>query len=87
MRFIFIICKTVAGISITSQFHEFCEKSFWRVFVIWPMLDGAFVHTATELARGAERIDATWEFHHVYIHEFFSHQFTKNTLRNETFKY
>ena len=36
MRFIFMICQTVAGISITSQFHEFCKSNFRRVFVIWP---------------------------------------------------
>ena len=31
--FIFKICETVAGMSITSQFHEYY---FWRVFAIQP---------------------------------------------------
>ena len=32
IRIIFKICQTVAGISITSQFHEFLKCNFWRVF-------------------------------------------------------
>ena len=32
MRIIFKICQTVAGIIITSQFHEFLLSHFWRVF-------------------------------------------------------
>ena len=44
-------------------------------------------YTATELARGAERIDATWEFHHaVYSRVFLTPIHEKDTQRNETFK-
>ena len=32
--FIFKICETVAGMSMTSQFHEYYESHFWRVFAI-----------------------------------------------------
>jgi hypothetical protein len=32
MHFRFKICQT----GITSQFYEFYESHFWRVFVIWP---------------------------------------------------
>ena len=32
MHFIFKIRQTVAGIFITSQFHEFLLSHFWRVF-------------------------------------------------------
>ena len=35
MRFVFKIYQTVAGVSATSQFHEFVEFYFWRVFAIW----------------------------------------------------
>ena len=33
MRLIFKICQTVAGVSMTSQFHEFFQSDFWRVSV------------------------------------------------------
>ena len=36
MSFMCKICQTVAGINITSQFHEFFESHFWREFRIWP---------------------------------------------------
>ena len=32
LRFTFKICQTVAGTSMISQFHEFFESRFWRVF-------------------------------------------------------
>ena len=35
MRFVFKIYQIVAGISAKSQFHEFVESYFWRVFAIW----------------------------------------------------
>ena len=39
MHFIFKICQSVPGISITkylvSQFHEFSEFYFWRIFATW----------------------------------------------------
>ena len=32
----FKICQIVAGIIVISQFHEFFQFDFWRVFAMWP---------------------------------------------------
>ena len=36
MHFVLKSCQTVAGITMTSQFHEFFGAIFWRVFDVWP---------------------------------------------------
>ena len=36
LRFTFKICQNFAGTSTTSQFHNFFEFYFWRVFAIQP---------------------------------------------------
>ena len=55
-------------------------------FEINSPLDGATVHNAvhraTELARGAEKIDAAWEFHHaVYSRVFLTPIHEKDTAQ------
>ena len=36
MHFVLKSCQTVAGITMTSRFHEFFGPIFWRVFEVWP---------------------------------------------------
>ena len=36
MHFPFKTCQIVADTSMTTQFHEFFECNFWRVFAICP---------------------------------------------------
>ena len=35
MHFVSKIRQTVAGITMTSQFHDFFGSSSWRVFAVW----------------------------------------------------
>ena len=40
-HFELVICQTIVGIRINSQFYELLNFIFWRVFAIWPILCGS----------------------------------------------
>ena len=53
----FKTCQIVAGTSMISQFHDFFQSNFWRVFDVWHncALGGAKPTPAmTEGVRGLE---------------------------------
>jgi hypothetical protein len=56
MRIMFKICQTVTGISMISQFHEFFNLFFWRVFATRP--DFGTVVAVTDHTKAVEAVTA-----------------------------
>ena len=60
MSFTFKICQTVAGTSITIQFHNFLKLYFRRVFAIRPTVRGGS-SDLTRVSNHAEHLhDSHW---------------------------